>query len=182
MLKGRLQPVNTVSGFTVEIGASGSFCPNHRKLPATAHFYAIEDSDRVTIPYLGHVNLGKKGYRVPKKGTVQFTLFNPLGTVVKMFVLQYDFSDMPPNSQTFLRQRTYYMPTDASVDDADARKCLRYLIHLRFATSKSGRLYVHNHTRMIIWRKSEFGDDSRKYDYREFTQGPTNPRYSPREK
>jgi hypothetical protein len=55
--------------------------------------------------------LGKKGYRVPQKGTIQVTLFNPLGTVVKMFVVVYDLSDMPPNSQTFLRQRTLYMPS-----------------------------------------------------------------------
>ena len=52
----------------------------------------------------GHINLGKKGYRVPEAGTIQLTLFNPLGTVVKMFVVMYDLRDMPPNSQTFLRQ------------------------------------------------------------------------------
>ena len=51
---------------------------------------------------LGHINLGKKGYRVPQSGTIQVTLFNPLGTVVKMFVVMYDLSDMPPNSQVFL--------------------------------------------------------------------------------
>ena len=47
----------------------------------------------------GHINLGKKGYRVPQSGTIQVTLFNPLGTVVKMFVVMYDLNDMPPNSQ-----------------------------------------------------------------------------------
>ena len=54
------------------------------------------------IFFLGHINLGKKGYRVPQSGTIQVTLFNPLGTVVKMFVVMYDLSDMPPNSQVFL--------------------------------------------------------------------------------
>ena len=53
----------------------------------------------LTILLQGHINLGKKGYRVPSKGTLQLTLFNPLGTVVKMFVVQYDLSDMPPSSQ-----------------------------------------------------------------------------------
>ena len=48
---------------------------------------------------VGHINLGKKGYRVPQSGTIQVTLFNPLGTVVKMFVVMYDLGDMPPNSQ-----------------------------------------------------------------------------------
>ena len=53
----------------------------------------------LTVMLQGHINLGKKGYRVPCKGTLQLTLFNPLGTVVKMFVVQYDLSDMPPSSQ-----------------------------------------------------------------------------------
>lgn len=101
--------------------------------------------------FLGHINLGKKGYRVPSKGTIQVTLFNPLGTVVKMFVVMYDLSDMPPNSQTFLRQRTLYMPSENSEennnnnmasDDSNANKWLRYLIHLRYVyIMESKRLY-----------------------------------------
>jgi hypothetical protein len=52
-------------------------------------------------------------------GTIQVTLLNPLGTVVKMFVVLYDLTDMPERSHTFLRQRTL------------RDKMLRYLIHLR---------------------------------------------------
>ena len=81
--------------------------------------------------------MGKKGYRVPEKGTIQLTLFNPLGTVVKMFVVMYDLSDMPPNSQTFLRQRTLYMPSDQCDSDEESRKWLRYLIHLRYFAIKT---------------------------------------------
>ena len=72
---------------------------------------------------------------MPQKGTIQVTLFNPLGTVVKMFVVMYDLSDMPSNSQTFLRQRTLYMPTDVSSNTGSedaTQKWLRYLVHLRF--------------------------------------------------
>merc|ERR1719458_808093 len=112
VLNGRLEPVSTVDGFTAEIGASGSFHPKHQVVPVTVFFYTLCDSNAVSSPYLGHINLGKKGYRVPERGTIQVTLFNPLGTVVKMFVVMYDLSDMPPNSQTFLRQRTLYMPSD----------------------------------------------------------------------
>lgn len=105
----------------------------------------------------GHISLGKKRYHIPRKGTVQTvcltlnqflldgdlhksilllqTLFNPHGTVVKMFVIRYDLSDMPPNSKTFLRQRTLFMPSDANENDADNRKWLRYLIHLRYVMS-----------------------------------------------
>lgn len=55
-----------------------------------------------------------------------------MGTVVKMFVVMYDLSDMPPNSQTFLRQRTLYMPSDLhEANNEEAQKWLRYLVHLR---------------------------------------------------
>ena len=162
VLNGRLEPVSTVEGFTAEIGASGSFHPKHMTLPVTVFFYTLGDNSTLSSPYLGkfsfnkmtdclrmifhfyllsmcvcvcvgHINLGKKGYRVPEKGTIQVTLFNPLGTVVKMFVVMYNLSDMPPNSQTFLRQRTLYMPTDLSKADEShgGQKWLRYLIHLR---------------------------------------------------
>ncbi|XP_046471707.1 uncharacterized protein atos isoform X1 [Neodiprion pinetum] len=172
-LNGRLEPVSTVHGFTAELGASGSFCPKHRKLPVTVFFYTLGDNDKVSTPYLAHINLGKKGYQVPRSGTIQVTLLNPLGTVVKMFVVMYDLSDMPSRSHTFLRQRTL------------RDKTLRYLIHLRFMSGKSGRIYLHTDIRMIICRKSDvdtasdFGAEPPK-ELRSFVHGPTNPKFSPR--
>jgi hypothetical protein len=81
------------------------------------------------------------------------TLFNPNNTVVKMFVVMYDLSDMPPGHRTFLRQRTMYVPTSQSAnnapsvtsnttsrhghgqklddDEEELKSYLRYLIHLR---------------------------------------------------
>lgn len=47
----------------------------------------------------------RKGYTVPRCGTVQATLLNPMGTVVRMFVIPYDMRDMPTLHQTFIRQR-----------------------------------------------------------------------------
>uniref|UniRef100_A0A224YNM3 Protein, containing DUF4210 domain n=1 Tax=Rhipicephalus zambeziensis TaxID=60191 RepID=A0A224YNM3_9ACAR len=183
VLNGRLEPVSTVQGFVAEIGASGSFCPRHITLPVTVFFYSLHDIDKVVSPYLGHINLGMKGYHVPKTGTIQVTLFNPHHTVVKMFVVRYDLSDMPPNCQTFIRQRTLFMPTDASEKDPEASRWLRYLIHLRFASSKSGRIYLHTDVRIIVFRKSDLdaatihGD--RPYELRSFTQCPVNPKFSP---
>ncbi|XP_067142988.1 atos homolog protein A [Centruroides vittatus] len=183
VLNGRLEPVSTVEGFTAELGASGSFCPRHITLPVTVFFYTLQDTDKMASPYLGHINLGKKGYHVPRKGTVQVTLFNPHQTVVKMFVVRYDLCDMPVNCQTFIRQRTLYMPADASDKDPDASKWLRYLIHLRFSSSRSGRIYLHTDIRMIIFRKSDLDaatvHSQRPYELRSFTQGPINPRFSP---
>lgn len=51
-LNGRLEPVSTVHGFTAELGASGSFCPKHQKLPVTVFFYTLGDNDKVSTPYL----------------------------------------------------------------------------------------------------------------------------------
>ncbi len=66
------------------------------------------------------------------------TLFNPQGSVLKMFVVLYDFADMPRHSQTFLRQRTLYMPvvaSEASVQELQRQRSLpsylRYIVHLR---------------------------------------------------
>lgn len=189
VLNGRLEPVSTVQGFTADLGASGSFCPRHLVLPVTVFFYTLGDNDKVSTPYLGHINLGKKGYSVPRSGTIQVTLFNPLGTVVKMFVVMYDLSDMPANSQTFLRQRTLYMPANPATTNGgqpdNSQKYLRYLIHLRFSSSKSGRIYLHSDIRMIIFRKSDFDTATAhgldmSYELRSFTHGPTNPKFSPR--
>ncbi|XP_072173759.1 atos homolog protein A-like [Diadema setosum] len=182
VLNGRLEPLGTIDGFTAEIGASGSFCPKHICLPVTTFFYSVCDDDAPSS-YFGYINLeglGRRGYHVPKFGTIQVTLFNPNTTVVKMFVVRYDLSDMPPNCQTFARQRIFYMPSDVDVHD-ECDKELRYLIHLRFQTTKSGKVYLHTDIRMIFARhspdlESSFGT----FELRSFTEVPTNPRFSPK--
>lgn len=180
VLNGRIEPIGVVEGFTAEIGAGGSFCPKHITLPVTAYFFQLSD-DNAPSPYLGHINLeslGKKGYKIPTCGTVQVTLFNPNKTVVKMFVVMYDMSDMPANCQTFLRQRTVYMPADTNSTEPTF---LRYLIHLRFASSRSGKIYLHTDIRLIFARdKFEFDPRVANYELRSFTEGPQNPKFSPK--
>ncbi|XP_072937374.1 atos homolog protein A isoform X2 [Epargyreus clarus] len=152
-LKGRLEPVATVAGFTAELGASGAFCPPHERLPVTVFFYAPGGTN---APYMGHINLGPGGYRVARSGTIQVSLFNPHGTLVKMFVVLYDLTSMPAMARTFLRQRTLYMPAGADPPKpSQLHKWLRYLIHLRFMTSKSGKLYLHTDIRIIVSRKAD---------------------------
>ncbi|XP_054161914.1 atos homolog protein A-like [Oppia nitens] len=185
VLNGRIEPVSTVEGFTAELGASGSFCPRHKTYAVTVFFYTLQDTDKmdkVSSPYLGHISLGKKGYHIPRQGTVQVTLFNPHGTVVKMFVVPYDLNDMPPNCKTFIRQRTLFMPSEANERDPDNRKWLRYLIHLRVESSKSGRIYLHTDVRIIVFRKHDLDvatiNGQLPYELRSFTQCPVNPKYS----
>lgn len=81
----------------------------------------------------------RKGYVIPRTGHVQATLLNPNGMVVRMFVVAYDFRDMPAMCQTFVRQRILSFDENANpgrtVDDlspAEQMKLLRYAIHLRY--------------------------------------------------
>ncbi|KER30244.1 hypothetical protein T265_03299 [Opisthorchis viverrini] len=263
MLNGRIHPVGQVEGFTLELGASGSFFPAHERIPMKAYFFDLSDDNKPS-PYLGYADLCQlrngKGYHLPMKGSVQLTLFNPNKVVVKMFVIGYDFEDMPRNSQTFLRQRTVYMPiqkastqqdpawiqdkpsedrgdskddlpsedqmlaadsfgttakqTEALPPSSSVSSCscsslssissgcsltslssnltvnstrseqhafLRYLVHLRFHTTRSGRLYLHTDIRLIFARdKFEFDPRVANYELRSFIDAPTNPRYSPK--
>ncbi|XP_044744711.1 protein FAM214A [Coccinella septempunctata] len=184
VLNGRLEPVSTVQGFTAELGASGSFVPKHLKVPVTVFFYNVGDHERMSSPYLCHIKLEKKGYCVPKVGTFQVTLKNPLGMVVKMFVVLYDLSDMPPNSKTFMRQRILFLPTDCKDENVQrTSKWLKYLIHLRFASSKSGKIYLHGDIRIIVLNKADLDtasahDIDTKYEMRTITLMPINPRFS----
>ena len=149
----RLDPLGIVEGFTAEVGASGVFCPTHMTLPVEVSFYSVSD-DNAPSPYMGVItleSLGKRGYRVPPSGTIQVTLFNPNKTVVKMFVVIYDLREMPANHQTFLRQRTFSVPVRREIkrtvnkenSQQTEERLLRYLIHLRFQSFKSGKIYLY---------------------------------------
>ncbi|XP_019520617.1 PREDICTED: protein FAM214A isoform X2 [Hipposideros armiger] len=190
VLNYRLDPLGIVDGFTAEVGASGVFCPTHLILPVEVSFYSVSD-DNAPSPYMGVItleSLGKRGYRVPPSGTIQVTLFNPNKTVVKMFVVIYDLRDMPANHQTFLRQRTFSVPVKQemkrSVHKENFRRTeerlLRYLIHLRFQSSKSGKIYLHRDVRLLFSRKSMEVDSGAAYELKSYTESPTNPQFSPR--
>ncbi|KAL8197197.1 UNVERIFIED_CONTAM: hypothetical protein K2H54_015315 [Gekko kuhli] len=190
VLNYRLDPLGVVDGFTAEVGASGVFCPTHMTLPVDVSFYSVSD-DNAPSPYMGVIaldTLGKRGYRVPPSGTIQVTLFNPNKTVVKMFVVIYDLREMPANHQTFLRQRTFSVPvrreTKRSINKENTRRSedrlLRYLIHLRFQSSKSGKIYLYRDVRLLFSRKSMEVDSGAAYELKSYTESPTNPQFSPR--
>ncbi|XP_055135166.2 atos homolog protein A isoform X3 [Symphalangus syndactylus] len=167
VLNYRFDPLGIVDGFTAEVGASGAFCPTHLTLPVEVSFYSVSD-DNAPSPYM--------------------TLFNPNKTVVKMFVVIYDLRDMPANHQTFLRQRTFSVPVKQEVKRSVNRenirhteeRLLRYLIHLRFQSSKSGKIYLHRDVRLLFSRKSMEVDSGAAYELKSYTESPTNPQFSPR--
>lgn len=115
------------------------------------------------------------------------TLFNPNKTVVKMFVVVYDLRRMPANHQTFLRQRTFSVPVKQEMKRSISKEnvqhtaqLLRYLIHLRFQSSKSGKIYLHRDVRLLFSRKSMEVDSGAAYELKSYTESPTNPQFSPR--
>uniref|UniRef100_A0A8K9XU75 Atos homolog protein A n=1 Tax=Oncorhynchus mykiss TaxID=8022 RepID=A0A8K9XU75_ONCMY len=182
VLNYRLEPLGSVEGFMAEVGASGTFCPSHMTFPVDVSFYSISD-DNAPSPYMGVINLetlGKRGYRVPPSGTIQVTLFNPNKTVVKMFVVVYDLRAMPAGHQTFLRQRTFSVPVRRDTLSLGQERILRYLIHLRFQTSRSGKVYLHRDIRLLFSRKSMEVDSGAAYELKSYTESPADPAFSPR--
>lgn len=164
LLQRRLEPKFLVPGYKVLLAASGCYCTNQITIPAYTFFYEL-NAETLSTPYVVSVMPGRrqplfkliisvpflfllqcevsmpprKGYVIPRTGQVQATLLNPNGMVVRMFVVAYDFRDMPAMSQTFVRQRILSFDENAnpgqSVDDLTASeqmKLLRYAIHLRY--------------------------------------------------
>jgi len=76
------------------------------------------------------------------------------------------------------------MPLGATGNEPESQAWLRYVIHLRFASSRSGKIYLHTDLRIIIFRKSDAdtatGHALTPYELRSFTHTPQNPKYSPR--
>lgn len=138
ILNNRLSPIRTVDGYLAEIRASSrNFQPSPSKYGVQVSFFSAGDC----FPYLGQVHIGHRGYRIPKKGTLQVTLFNPNEMLVKLFVLFYDLTDMPPNSQTILRQKTLYLPVEYEHAD-DGKSCSS--INLKQHTASSEPKSKHN--------------------------------------
>lgn len=104
VLNNRLDPIRIVDGYTAEVRASCNLVqPSPLRSKVRVSIFSLDDC----FPYLGQVDLNARKYKLPKKGTLQVTLFNPNGTLVKLWLLKYDLTGMPPNSQTFLRQKTF---------------------------------------------------------------------------
>ncbi|TMW54571.1 hypothetical protein DOY81_000365 [Sarcophaga bullata] len=247
LLQRRLVPKIEVMGFKLLLGASGGFCPTQLTIPAAAYFYELK-GETLSTPYLCEIRLPRKGYTVPRCGTVQATLLNPMGMVVRMFVIPYDMRDMPSLHQTFIRQRiladtgmqdsitddinqnvnsdigddnglhnksksvtinTKQLPQYQQIQksqqqrspqcihenplghfmSADNMKSLRYSIHLRFQTSRSGRLMLHTDIRLLISRRTDCdtaaahakGVLEAPNELITNTVMPTNPKYSARQ-
>ncbi|THV63853.1 hypothetical protein D6D28_10346 [Aureobasidium pullulans] len=132
-------------------------------------------------------------YRIPEIGQLQIIIKNPNKTAVKLFLVPYDLSDMPPGTKTFIRQRSYSagpvvdMPLSSmrnygtdrpeaaigGLDDPRDRPVLRYLIHLHICSPAKGKYYLYKSVRVVFANRVPDGKEKLRTEM----QMP-EPRYS----
>jgi hypothetical protein len=162
ILNGRIEPVSSIDGFKLQLSVSGSSSVPHTVIPVTTYFFDVSDDNAPSL-YLGHCSFkdspfGRKAIHIPKKCIIQATLFNPQGSVIHIFIVRIDVSDIPTRSKTFIRQRTCATAVNddkissSSTSSVSNLKLsiLRYLINLRLATDRAGKLYLHTDIRLLF--------------------------------
>ena len=92
---------------------------------------------------------------------------NPTSTSVKVFLIPYDFRDMPTRTKTFIRQKSY-------AHSSRCRERLKFAIHLNFQMSSKRHLYLTSHLRVVFSPRRLEIDEQLKIQY----DGPTFPKYS----
>ncbi|KAG0009225.1 mannose-ethanolamine phosphotransferase gpi13, partial [Entomortierella chlamydospora] len=158
-------------------------CPKHVQLEFPAVFYDYESSlthsiptaqDDPILPYVGNLDLdsgfrGSRrfarmpgGMRIPLRGQVQVMIKNPNKTVVKVFLVPYDFMDMPAGTKTFLRQKYYSTsPGMGPVStNTNGSGTLRYAIHLQFCCPAPGYVYLYRSIRVVFANRVPDGKES----------------------
>lgn len=203
LLNKRLESVQTIDGYRAELRASGRFAAPTLKC-SDVSMSVLSAGDESSFPFVGQINIGQFGYRIAKKGTLQVSLFDPLDKLVNLFVIIYDLSDMPENSQTFLRQRTILAPTildnnklnygesnqvENVIDDDDkissTKRSLtstRCMIQFNIVSSKRGKIYLNKDLRLFISKKVDLETAAKhgqkeSYAFKSFIEMPENPRY-----
>lgn len=122
-------------------------------------------------------------YRIPEKGQIQIIVKNQNKTAVKLFLVPYDLTGMPPGTKTFIRQRSYsHGPIIDNLPNLSAsaaavamgRPTLRYLVHLHICSPSKGRFYLYKSIRIVFANRVPEG----KEKLRNETTWP-EPRFTP---
>jgi len=170
ILNGRMcdTPSTLFEGFSFDVAVSGrNYASKHIRKDFVAIYYHIQHD----TPYVGTLDLqckNKLGMRVPLKGVLQATIFNPTRTPIKTFLVKYDLEDMPEGTKTFLRQKMVTkLPGGSSI--------LRYAIHLRFACPVKKKFYLRSDVRVLFPHRVPDDMDELKVLY----DCPVNPKYFP---
>ncbi|KAF9913285.1 hypothetical protein EC991_000047 [Linnemannia zychae] len=133
--------------------------------------------DDPILPYVGNLDLDSGfrgarrfarmpgGMRIPLRGQVQVMIKNPNKTVVKVFLVPYDFTDMPSGTKTFLRQKYYSTgagmgPVSSTLSSSGSSGTLRYAIHLQFCCPAPGYVYLYRSIRVVFANRVPDGKES----------------------
>ncbi|KAF9964593.1 hypothetical protein BGZ70_006228 [Mortierella alpina] len=102
------------------------------------------------------------GMRIPLRGQVQVVIKNPNKTAVKVFLVPYDFTDMPEGTKTFLRQKYYSAGPGVgpSTPSSNGGGTLRYAIHLQFCCPAPGYIYLYRSIRVVFANRVPDGKES----------------------
>eukprot|EP01134_Creolimax_fragrantissima_P006820 CFRG6820T1 len=173
----------SLTDFSVRIGV---YSPSRNSpsitLPFTVDHYDNSPSCKLSprtppFPYCGVVRGSGKcsdsrrpgWYRLPKSGSLNIAIFNPNGTPVKVLVVKYDVSDMPPLSKTLLRQK--YSSKFAEGMDPKLPVRLRYGAQIVFVSSIKGAIYLSGDLKLAFSNRVDDSELEVTYEY------PTNPRW-----
>lgn len=157
--------------FIAEIGVlgHGKLCPSHLRSPShifvpfSAYFYDLPGEDFPT-PFVGLVDISKSIFALPFKGQLQIMIRNLNNTVIKIFILPFDFRDMPAFSKTFLRQKAF--------GSCKNMKRLKHAIHVNFEKIGNNSLSLVSPLRVV------FSSNSGEEKIENHIDGPSDPKYS----
>ncbi|KAF9941916.1 hypothetical protein BGZ65_000745 [Modicella reniformis] len=158
---------------------SGTSSLSHSQ--SLAHSLPTTQDDPI-LPYVGNLDLDSAfrgsrrfarmpgGMRIPLRGQVQVMIKNPNKTLVKVFLVPYDFMDMPAGTKTFLRQKYYSTglgvgPVLSSSNNnnnnsTNGGRTLRYAIHLQFCSPAPGFVYLYRSIRVVFANRVPDGKES----------------------
>lgn len=119
-------------------------------------------------------------YRIPQQGMLQIIIKNQNKTAVKLFLVRYDLAGMEPGTKTFIRQRSYSDPDDATFASSSTststhtQPILRYLIQLHICCPAKGRYYLYKSIRVVFANRVPDGKEKLRNEV-----GGPEPRFSP---
>ncbi|XP_065220774.1 atos homolog protein A-like [Planococcus citri] len=156
VLSGRVHFTNCIENFKIKVTCGGSFGSIQNSttdLPAAAYYYHFGDGI-LSKSYLvkSFIPENEKGIQIPSSGRLQIGIFNTEESLIKVFTVSYDLTDMPRCTKTFLRHSNYFTPKCSSENNV---KWLQSFLQLKCRCSKSGRLYLQSEINAIMFQKSD---------------------------
>ncbi|ORZ13095.1 hypothetical protein BCR42DRAFT_419172 [Absidia repens] len=154
-------------------------CPPHRSIAFPAQYYdgqEINNNNNNSVdepsfssatttttaicsvpPYVGTIDLTvgpngapSKGYRIPSRGQLQIAIKIPDKSLIKLFLVPYDVSQMPRGMKTFLRQKSYSQPRSQFSSSSSSSPAPKYIIHLQICRTDKNRVYLYKKIRVAF--------------------------------